>query len=64
MTTSEPTPCSEPTPSYETFGLLLDHLPGTKAEVWAQIEPHIVPGRELKVQYAFEDLWEAKHGVG
>lgn len=43
--------------------LLLDHVSGTKVEVWTQLEPHIVPGREMKAQYAFNDLWEAKHGA-
>lgn len=26
------------------------------------IDRHLVPGRELKARYAFEDLWEALHG--
>jgi hypothetical protein len=46
----------------EDANLLLGHLAGNKHEVWAQLEPHIVPGREMKAHYAFEDLWEAKHG--
>lgn len=46
----------------EDARLLLDHLPGTRKDVWAQVEPHIVPGREMKAQYAFDDIWEAKHG--
>jgi hypothetical protein len=24
--------------------------------------PHLVPGRELKATYAFDDLWEAERG--
>jgi hypothetical protein len=42
--------------------LLLRQLTGSKMDVWAQVEPHIVPGRELKAQYAFDDLWESEHG--
>ena len=42
--------------------LLLGKLAGDKAAVWRQVEPHLVPGRELKAQYAFEDLWEATRG--
>jgi hypothetical protein len=30
--------------------------------IWQQIEPYLVPGNELKAQYAFEDLWETHHG--
>jgi hypothetical protein len=30
--------------------------------VWRHIAPHLVPGRELKAQYAFADLWEVLHG--
>jgi hypothetical protein len=42
--------------------LLLTKLPGTKDEVWGLVDHHLVPGRELKARYAFEDLWEAIHG--
>jgi predicted nucleotidyltransferase len=42
--------------------LLLAILPGSKEEVWGRIDRHLVPGRELKARYAFEDLWEALHG--
>ena len=41
--------------------LLLGKLLGTKEEVWRLVEPFLVPGRELKATYAFEDLWEAKN---
>lgn len=37
-------------------------LPGNQDETWARIEPYLVPGRELKAQYAFLDLWEAIYG--
>ena len=43
--------------------LLLTKLVGDREQVWSQIEPHLVPGRELKAQYAFADLWEAAHGT-
>jgi hypothetical protein len=48
----------------EDARLLLDQLSGDKEAAWTQIEPHVVPGREMKARYAFEDLWEAKHGSG
>ena len=32
--------------------LLLKHLLGAKSEVSAQVEPHFVPGRGMKAQYA------------
>jgi len=40
--------------------LLLSKLPGTKKDVWASVEPFLVPSRELKAQDAFADLWEAE----
>jgi hypothetical protein len=33
-----------------------------RAEVWERLVPYLVPGRELKAQYAFEDLWESLYG--
>ena len=33
------------------------------SEVWEQLEPYLVPGRELKARYAFDDLWESEHGT-
>lgn len=42
--------------------LLLSELSGTREEVWNTIEPFLVPGRELKARYAFDDLWESGHG--
>jgi hypothetical protein len=39
--------------------LLLSKLTGDQASVWRLVEPHVVPGRELKARYAFDDLWEA-----
>lgn len=46
----------------EDARLLLSKLVGTRDETWRQIEPRLVPGRELKAQDAFGDLWEAAHG--
>ena len=42
--------------------LLLPEVRGDREDVWRSIEPFLVPGRELKARYAFEDLWEAIHG--
>jgi len=42
--------------------LLLGKLEGAHDEIWARVEPHLVPGRELKARYAFEDLWETQDG--
>ena len=30
--------------------------------VWASVQPYLVPGNELKAQYAFLDLWENLYG--
>ena len=42
--------------------LLLPEIQGTREEVWHAVEPFLVPGRELKARFAFEDLWESSHG--
>jgi hypothetical protein len=54
------------------LGALSAALPvaGSQRELWGtghlhggkQVERHLVPGRELKAQYAFDDLWEADRG--
>ena len=31
-------------------------------EVWQDVSPYLVPGDELKAQYAFQDLWESLYG--
>ncbi|GAB4580382.1 MAG: hypothetical protein Fur0022_31230 [Anaerolineales bacterium] len=31
-------------------------------DLWEKIEPHLVPGEELKAHYAFQDLWETLYG--
>jgi hypothetical protein len=43
--------------------LLLSKMAGKRDAVWSEVTPHLVPGRELKARYAFEDLWEAAHGI-
>jgi hypothetical protein len=42
-------------------GRLLDELDGSREEIWQSVEPYLIPGDELKAQYAFADLWEAQH---
>lgn len=42
--------------------LLLPEVQGSREDVWREVEPFLVPGRELKARYAFEDLWESVHG--
>jgi hypothetical protein len=42
--------------------LLLSRLGHVRDIVWGAVEAHLVPGRELKAKYAFDDLWEAAHG--
>lgn len=43
--------------------LLQEFPPGSNREaVWQEVEPYLVPGDELKAQYAFLDLWEVLHG--
>ena len=42
---------------------LLRELTGEREQVWEAIEPYLVPGEELKAQYAFLDLWETSHGT-
>jgi hypothetical protein len=47
----------------EDARLLLSKMHTDKENVWRQIEPYLVPGRELKARYAFEDLWESEYGT-
>jgi hypothetical protein len=43
--------------------LLADLAPGSsRPSVWQRVVPYLLPGRELKAQYAFEDLWESVYG--
>jgi hypothetical protein len=30
--------------------------------IWESVHPFLVPGNELKAEYAFLDLWESLHG--
>lgn len=41
---------------------LLQEMSGSSEDVWRALEPFLVPGNELKAQYAFVDLWEALYG--
>jgi hypothetical protein len=41
---------------------LLEELKADRNETWQQVEPYLIPGSELKAQFAFADLWEALHG--
>ncbi len=43
--------------------LLADLLPiDNREERWQRVVPYLIPGRELKAQFAFEDLWESLYG--
>ena len=46
----------------EDARVLLRSSGADREGVWRIVEPHLVPGRELKAKYAFDDLWEAEHG--
>ncbi len=37
-------------------------IAGNRELAWKMVEPYLVPGRELKAQYAFLDLWESLYG--
>jgi hypothetical protein len=39
---------------------LLEEMTGDRDEIWREVEPYLVPGSELKAQYAYADLWEAR----
>ena len=41
---------------------LLKECRGARVDVWREVEPYVVPGRELKARDAFDDLWESEHG--
>jgi hypothetical protein len=42
---------------------LLQELQGNQDEIWQRVEPFLVPGQQLKAQYAFLDLWETTYGT-
>ena len=46
----------------EDARLLLRTMGQQRDDIWALVEPHLGPGRELKARLAFEDLWESEHG--
>lgn len=46
----------------EDARVLLRQLSGTQGVIWLSIESFLVRGRELKAQYAFQDLWESTYG--
>ena len=41
---------------------LLDEIKGDRDEIWQEVEPYLIPGNELKAQYAYADLWEHQRG--
>ena len=41
---------------------LLQHIEGEQNQIWEKVAPYLVPGSELKAQYAFMDLWEVVCG--
>jgi hypothetical protein len=42
--------------------LLLSHMTGSAADIWAAVKPFVAPYQLDKASYAFEDLWESIHG--
>ncbi len=40
--------------------LLLRGISGDKSTVWSNLAAFLVPGKGLKAQYAFDDLWEER----
>ncbi len=42
---------------------LLQEMSGSRDDIWQAVEPYLVPGDELKAQYAFADLWETLYGA-
>ena len=41
---------------------LLEEITGGRDEIWREVERYLIPGNELKAQYAYADLWELQHG--
>jgi hypothetical protein len=37
---------------------LRQQLGSNRAQIWQAVEPYLIPGDELKAEYAFADLWE------
>jgi hypothetical protein len=42
--------------------LLLQALTGSQQQIWESVQPYLIPGAELKAEYAFLDLWEVLYG--
>ena len=41
---------------------ILQEMEGTRENLWGRIQPFLIPGTELKAEYALLDLWESIHG--
>jgi hypothetical protein len=41
---------------------LLQEMRDKQEQIWQEVMPYLVPGEELKAQYAFMDLWETTYG--
>lgn len=41
---------------------LLQEVAGEREQIWQKLVPHLIPGIELRAQYAFLDLWESVYG--
>jgi len=35
---------------------------GNRDQIWKRVVPYLVPGDQLKAQYAFQDLWDTLYG--
>jgi hypothetical protein len=46
----------------QTLMMNSDEREDMHEHIWQAVEHYLVPGNELKAQYAFEDLWETLHG--
>ena len=42
---------------------LLEEIEGGRDEIWRKVERYLIPGNELKAQYAYADLWELQRGT-
>lgn len=51
------------TTDFSDAQFLLRRIPGGKEHVWAMVEPFVVPGREGKARYAFDEIWEQVHEI-
>lgn len=41
---------------------MMEDISGSRNAIWQSVAPYLIPGDELKAQYAFADLWEALDG--